>query len=278
MIHILTDSCADLSPELLDRYHIELIRLSVFIHGQTYFDGKDISTPQLFRLVDEHKQLPKTSAPSIVDFMRFLDREGDSLYIGISSNLSATVSNAILACQNLENRTSIQVIDSLNLSTGIGLLALKAAELRDSGSSIAEISQEIKNTVPKVRTSFVIDTLDYLYMGGRCSSMQHVVGSLLKIRPVIEVHPNGTLGIREKIRGNRKRALDSLVENFRAHLSEIDPHRVFITHTCCERDADYLAHEISAMLPVEDLCITIAGSTVASHCGPNTIGILYLTK
>lgn len=277
MVHILTDSCADLSPELLSKFHIEPIRLSIFINGQTYYDGKDLTTRQLFDLVDECKQLPKTSAPSIVDFMQFLDRDGESLYIGISSNLSATVSNALLACQNLEHR-SVEVIDSLNLSTGIGLLAIRAAELRDAGRTAGEIAQDIKNCIPKVQTSFVIDTLDYLYMGGRCTAMQHVVSSLLKIRPVIEVRRDGTLAIREKIRGSRKRALESLVENFEARREEIDPHRVFITHTGCEKDAETLAAEISALLPIDDLRITTAGSTVASHCGPNTIGILYMTR
>lgn len=277
MSNILTDSSADLSPELVARYNIGLIRLSVFINGRTYVDGQDISTPELFKLVENCKHLPKTSAPSIAGFMKFNNQPGETIYIGISSNLSATVSNAILACQNLENH-SIQIFDLLNLSTGIGLLVLKAAELRDTGYSSAAIGQEIRAAIPKIHTSFVIDTLDYLYMGGRCSAMQHIVGSLLKIRPVIEIRSDGTLTIREKIRGTRKRALDSLIEDFRAHLADVDPHRVFITHTCCEKDAEYLAKENSAMIQIEDLCITVAGSTVASHCGPNTIGILYMTR
>jgi DegV family protein with EDD domain len=277
MVNILTDSCADLSKALISKFQIDQIRLSVFINNQTFSDGLDINAPELFKYVETSRLLPKTSAPSIADFMRFFDREGDSVYVGISNKLSATVPNAIMAAKNLEYR-SIRIVDSLNLSTGIGLLVLLAAELRDQGCPADEIAAEIAAATSKIHTSFVIDTLDYLYMGGRCSAMTHIVGSLLKIRPVIEVHKDGTLGVRDKIRGTRKRSLDSLLEDFEAHLSVLDPHRVFITHTGCDADANYLAEKIGALVQVDDLCITTAGSTVSSHCGPDTIGILYLER
>jgi DegV family protein with EDD domain len=276
MVNILTDSCADLSPELLAKYQIDIIRLQVFIDNHTYSDGLDLKTPELFRLVEKTHQLPKTSAPSIVDFIQFFDRPGESIYIGIGSKLSATVSNAILARDSLGNQ-AIHVIDSLNLSTGIGLLALIAAELRDAGCSAHEIETQVLALIPKLHTSFVVDTLDYIYMGGRCSAITHIAGSLLKIRPVIEVHPDGVLGVRDKVRGSRRKALDAMLAQFAAHLKELDHHRVFVTHTGCDADAEYLASSIRALTPVEDLCITTAGSTVSSHCGPDTIGILYLT-
>ena len=277
MVHILTDSCADLSPELIARYKIDLIRLQVFIDNHTYSDGLDITTLQLFNLVEKTHQLPKTSAPSIGDFTRFFDRTGEIIYIGIGSKLSATVSNAMLARDSL-GRNSIHVIDSNNLSTGIGLLVLAAAEMRDTGCSADEIEARVTRLLPKIRTSFVVDTLDYIYMSGRCSAITHFAGSLLKIRPVIEVHSDGVLAVHDKIRGTRKRALDALLADFQAHLQELDPHRVFVTHTGCDADAEYLAAAIRELAPVEELNITTAGSTVSSHCGPDTIGILYLVK
>ena len=132
--------------------------------------------------------------------------------------------------------------------------------------------------VGRVHTSFIIDTLDYLYMGGRCSAMENVVGSLLKIRPIIEVRPDGTLGVKEKTRGTRKKALGSMLADFEAHLSQVDLHRVFVTHTGCDADAAFLKEELLKIAPIEEVCITQAGATVASHCGPDTIGILYLEK
>jgi DegV family protein with EDD domain len=277
MINILTDSCVDLSPDLAAHYKIDIIRLPVFINSHTYLDGQEITTPELFKFVEQTRQLPKTSAPSTANFINFFDRPGESIYIGIGSTLSATYSNAIMARQNLAGR-SIRIIDSLNLSTGIGLLVLKAAELRDQGCAVEEIEAQVQALVPRVHTAFVIDTLDYLHMGGRCSTLTHIVGSLLKIHPVIEVRKDGRLGVREKIRGTRQRALNALIHDFEKHLSQLDPHRLFITHTGCDADAQYLADLIRTLAPVEDICITVAGSTIASHCGPNTIGLLYLTQ
>lgn len=277
MIEIFADSCSDLSPELIDHFHIHIIPLYVYENGVNYLDGKTITTPQLFELVKESGVLPKTSAPSEGDFLTNFAQADEAIFIGISSKLSASIQNAINASNSLKNK-KILVIDSLTLSSGIGLLVLKAAELRDAGKSLEEIGEEIKNSVPKLNVSFVIDTLDYMYMGGRCSSMEHLVGSLLKIRPVIEVRPDGTLGVKTKIGGSRKKALNSMLDDFKSKLPNIDLHRVFVTHTYCDEDAEYLKSELLKLAPIEEVCITYAGSTIASHCGPNTIGILFFGK
>jgi DegV family protein with EDD domain len=278
MINILTDSCSDLSLELLELYRIFVIRLSVFLDNRSFHDGLDIQLETLYELVSKTGQLPKTSAPSIAEINDFYaEIPGDLLFIGISSKLSATVQNALITAQQLTNR-NITVIDSQNLSTGIGLLVLKAAELRDLGFSLEQIKEEIEATIPKVRTSFVIDTLDYLYKGGRCSAMESIIGSLLKIRPVIEVKQDGTLGIKDKTRGTRKKALTTMLEGFQANLGQIDLHRVFVTHSGCDEDAEFLVEELKKIAPIENLHITRAGATIASHCGPNTIGVLYLVN
>lgn len=277
MIHILTDSCSDLSGDLLRQHQIDIIRLKVFLDGRSFTDGLDIDPATIFQTVGRTNQLPKTSAPSEGEFCRFLDRDGEIIYIGIGSRLSATVPNAMAARQMLEGR-SIRIIDSANLSTGIGLLALKAADLRDQGFAAAEIERQILAAIPKVHTSFVVETLEYLAMSGRASSIQHLFSSLLRIRPVIEVRSDGTLGAREKIRGSRQKALESLLVDFGDHLTTLDPKRVFVTHSGCDSDAQFLSDEIRKLAPVENVLITIAGATISSHCGPDTIGILYLTK
>lgn len=277
MINILTDSCCDLSLELLDQFQVEMISLPVFIDNTSFLDRIEINHNKLFQLVEKTGTLPKTSAPTLANFQKFLDRDGETIFIGISSKLSATVNNAVLATQSLPQR-KITIIDSLNLSTGIGLLVLKAAKLRDAGMNVGEIVAGVNQAIPKVHTSFVIDTLEYLYKGGRCSAITMVVGSLLKIRPVIEVNPDGTLGVKEKITGSRKKALNSLLADFQKHIGELDNLHVFITHTGCDADAEYLATEMRKMTSIQNLHITNAGATIASHCGPNTFGILFLTR
>lgn len=277
MIEIFTDSCSDLSPELIDRFHIHVIPLYVYMNGINYLDGKDISTPVLFDLVKQSGTLPKTSAPSVGDFLTHFEAVDEGIFIGISSKFSASVQNAITAKNSLPEK-KIAVIDSLTLSSGIGLLVTKAAELRDQGKSLDEIVDEINRTIPLQNVSFVIDTLDYLYMGGRCSSMDKIFGSILKIRPVIEVCKDGTMDVKAKIGGSRKKALNSMLEDFKSKLPEINLHRVFITHTYCDNDAEYLKAELLKLAPIEEVCITYAGSTIASHCGPDTIGILFHSK
>ncbi len=276
MIHILTDSCSDLSPELLKRFNVETIPFPVTIGEENFLDGVTISTAELFAKAAATNKLPKTAAPAIGQYLKFFDRPGPVIFTGISSKLSAGTQNALLAAREMTGQ-EIHVVDSHNLSTGIGLTALLAAELRDQGKSPQEIVQAMEAQIPHVRTSFVIDTLDYLYMGGRCTAMQHLFGSLLKLRPVIAVE-DGALIVREKIRGSRKKALDSMLIEFEAHLPRVDSRRVFVTHTSCPQDAEYLAGELRLRTQIDDLYITEAGSTIASHCGPNTIGILYVTK
>lgn len=277
MIHILTDSTADLGPALAERFGIQTVPLYVLMDNQTYQDGAGITTADLFRSVEKTGQLPKTSAPAVSDFMKVFQQPDQTIYIGLSSKLSATVQNALLAQDNCEPG-QVYTIDSLNLSTGIGLLALKAAALREQGCSAEEIAAQVRLLVPKVRSLFMIETLDYLHKGGRCSALQNVMGSLLRIRPVIAVRPDGTLGVKGRTRGTRQKALQFMLDDFSENLPEVDLERVFITHTGCDEDAEYLKQELLKLAPIQEVLITDAGSVIASHCGPGTIGVLYLLK
>lgn len=277
MIDLTTDSCSDLSREIILNRNIRVLPLQVFINNQNLKDG-EVTPQQLFKLVEESGNLPKTAAPSIAEFAEFFKTPGETIYIGISSKLSATVPNSILALELISHEKKVYIIDSLNLSTGIGLLVLKAADLRDAGWSAQEITEEIQRWVPRVRTSFIIDTMEYLYKGGRCTALQAIVGSVLKIRPIIEVRSDGTLGVKEKIRGGRLKGLNSMLEDFKSHLPNVDSTRVFVTHTGCDEDAAYLVEEIRKTGAVEEILVTTAGATISSHCGPNTIGILFMVK
>lgn len=278
MIEILTDSCSDLSPELVAQHQIRRIPFVVTIGEESFLDGETITTSQLFKKVTRTNLLPKSAAPSPGAYLQFFDSSNEMIYIGISSQFSAGHTIATRVAESLPQK-HIHAIDSHNLSTGIALSVLTACDLRDQGCTFEEIITGVEKVIPRVHTTFVIDTLDYLYKGGRCSSMEHLMGSILKIRPIIEVKANtGTMEVKEKISGSRKKALQSMLIDFKNNLPNIDLKRVFVTHTGCDADADYLKQELLDITPIENVYITTAGCTVATHAGPDTIGILYILK
>ena len=278
MVNIITDSTSDLGIDIAAEFKITIIPLSVTIGGNVYKDGVDIYQKDLFALVQKYAELPKTAAPSVGEFSKVFDLPGESVFIGISSKLSATIQNACLALDMLQ-AGKVRVIDSLNLSTGIGLLALRAAELRDQGLSAEKIEQQLLASVSKVRTSFVIETMDYLYKGGRCTALQAIAGSVLKIHPIIEIRPEGTLGIKEKARGTLQKGLQMILDDFESHLKDLDRGRVFITTTSDNTtDINHLVNEVQRIAAPQDIRVTRAGSVISSHCGPGSTGILYFVK
>ena len=172
----------------------------------------------------------------------------------------------------------MRIIDSLSLSTGVGLLALRAAGLRDMGTSAELTEKELQSCVSKLHASFMVDTMEYIYKGGRCTAIQAIVGSVLKIHPIIEVNQDGRLGVKEKARGTRQKGLQMMLDDLTAHLDELERERVFVTHTTSNEDAEFLKREIIRLAAPQEVRITQAGSVISSHCGPGTIGILYFVK
>jgi DegV family protein with EDD domain len=278
MVNVITDSTSDLGADIAAEFKPTVIPLSVTLGGKVYQDGVDIQQKDLFALVKKCGELPKTAAPSVGEFTKAFDRPGESVLIGISSKLSTPIQNARLAAEMLP-AGKVRVIDSLTLSTGVGLLVLRAAELRDQGLSAEQIENALLNSVSKVRTSFVIDTMEYLYKGGRCTALQAVAGSVLKIPPIIGVHQDGTLGVKEKVRDSLQKGYKVMLDDFESHLPELDRERVFVTHTSDnEQDAQFLTSEIKRLAAPEDVRVTQAGGVVSSHCGPGTAGILYFVN
>jgi len=278
MIHIFTDSTSDLSLDIISEFGIKVVPLSVTIGGEVFQDGVNIHQKDLFALVNKYGELPKTAAPSVGEFIKEFDIPGEIIFIGISSKLSGTISNALLAAQTYQDE-KVRVIDSLNLSTGIGLLVLRAAGLRDQGLTALQIEERIQQSVSNVRSSFVIDTMEYLYKGGRCTALQAIAGSVLKIHPIIEVKQDGTLGVKEKARGTLQKGYQRMLDDFRASIDDVDRERIFVTHTCQnEEDMRFLLDGVKQLAAMEDIRVTMAGSVIASHCGPNTAGILYFLK
>lgn len=282
-VSILTDSTADLSPELVQRHGLQVVPLTVEFGEDEFLDGVNLDSARLFDLVAQRGALPKTASPSPGTYQSAFAAatEGgrDAIYIGISSQFSASLQNARIAGDLLPDR-HIHVVDSGNLSTGVGLLTLHACDLAAQGKSADEIEAALAEARPKVRTAFMVDTLEYIYKGGRCSGVTALVGALLKLRPVISV-VNGGMVVAAKVRGPRQKGLDWMLERFRTDAAQgvVRPERVFVTHTGVHEDALYLMAEIKRIMPeVQEVLETNAGAVVSSHCGPGTIGVLYMVK
>ena len=280
MIKILSDSTCDLSKELVERYDLGIIPLYVRLGDEEYQDGVNISPEELYKWSDEHGETPKTAAPSIEDISKYLDPDSSDEYIifTISSSMSASFNNVRLAAENLEMSDRVYVIDSANLSTGIGLLVLYAAELKKAGKSAEEIVQEIENTKGKVRASFVVDTLVYLHRGGRCSGVAALLGTALKLHPCIAV-ADGAMHPEKKYRGSSKRFVLDYVKDMESDLKNARPERVFITHSGCDREiVEAVRDYLSSLGVFNEILETRAGGVVSSHCGPGTLGVLFIDK
>ncbi len=278
MVKIFSDSTCDLSKELVERYNITIIPLYVRLGDEEFLDGVNISPQELYKWSDEHGETPKTAAPGISDIEKLLSPDGDDEYVifTISSSMSASNSNAKLAAEDLGIAERVHVIDSANLSTGIGLLVIRAAELAAEGKSAAEIVTEIEAVKDKVRASFVIDTLVYLYRGGRCSGLAAMLGTALKLHPRIAV-ADGTMHPEKKYRGNSHKYVLDYVKDMEPSLKKARKERVFITHSGCDEEiVASVKKYLQDLGHFDEILETRAGSVVSSHCGPGTLGVLFI--
>ncbi|HHW99910.1 MAG TPA: DegV family protein [Acholeplasmataceae bacterium] len=278
-IKIVTDCTSDLSEELIEKHNIHTVPLIVNIGGKSYKDKEEINTKELFEKVKEYDELPKTSALTPHTyyelFKDLIDQGYSVLYMGIGSGFSSCYQNSMIASEDLP-KDKLRIVDSANLSSGIGLLLLKAAKFRDEGNSLNEIADKLEVLVPKVRTMFSIDTLEYLHKGGRCSGTARFFGSMLKIKPIIRV-VDGKMVVAKKPRGKYKVALDTQLDYFMHDKDNIDPENIFITHCLAhDEDIEYLKEKITQTIDVKNLHVTNASSVISTHCGPRTIGILYI--
>lgn len=280
-VAILTDSTCDLGHELIEKYNIGVIPLHVNFDNESYEDGVQITLEQLYKKVEEKGVLPTTSAASHGEvkafFKKYLDEGYDIVYTGISSAMSVTFQVMNLVARELAPER-IHLVDSGNLSTGIGLLLLKAATFRDQGLSAKEIAEKLEDIVPRVKSQFVIDTLDYLHKGGRCSSVAYVFSKVLKVKPMIVVREK-TLQVGAKFIGSITKAQKGMTNLFLKDFDNIDKEFVFITHTLSYDGAENIRNLISGVSDqIENLYETVAGCVIGTHCGKNTIGILYIMK
>lgn len=281
-IIIATDSACDLSLELIKENNIRVLPLHVNIDSKEYSDGIDIDNAKLFEIVEKTGKTPKTSAVSPEEFVNFFkklldeDKEAHVIYTGIGSSLSGTFQSAHIAKQILDN-DRLHLIDSKNLSTGIGLVILKAIEYNNRGWSIEKTLSKLEKLVSRIKVQFVIKSLEYLKKGGRCRGVTFIIGSLLKIRPMISVQ-EGKLIVSRKTIGPMKKACAELIKVLKKDIEKVDPQFIFITHCNANESLENVKQEVENLNIFKNVYVTNAGCTISSHCGPGTIGLLYVLK
>lgn len=282
MIRIFADSTNDLGPELIARYNIRIIPLYVNMGGKTYTDWVDITPDELYAWSDENGTTPATAAFSIGDaedaLREAIETGDDVLFFGISSDLSASCNTFRIAAENLDYSDHVEVIDSRNLCTGIGLIILKAAALIESGETdIHEIARKVEVFIPRVRTSSVIETLLYIHRGGRCSAAKALFASALRIKPKIIVE-DGKLQVGKKYRGRQNDVIRKYYEDLVPQLMTADQDAVFVSHTgrLDQEIIDEIADKVRALGRFKNVYVTRAGSVVTIHCGPGTLGVFFM--
>ena len=276
-VKITSDSTCDLSPELIEQLEIGILPLTVVLDDQGRLDGQEISPSDIFRHVDAGGELPTTSAVSVAEYLDAFTalraQYDEVIHINLGSGFSACYQNACLAAQELEG---VYPVDSQNLSSGQGHVVVAAAQAAKAGKTAAEICSMLEDLIPRVEASFIIDRLDYMVKGGRCSAVTMLGANLLRLKPCIEVK-NGAMGVVKKYRGSFEKCLQAYVKDRLEGRDDIVTDRIFITHPACPHsDVELTRSEIEKYQRFSAVTETHAGCTVSCHCGPRTLGILFL--
>ncbi len=280
MVKIISDSTCDLSPDLIEKYNISILPLHIVLGTEEYEDGRSIIPDDIYKWSDENNATPKTSAVSMeqvrAEYEKYLGDYDEIVIFSISSQMSSTFQVMRMAAQDLEAEEKIHVIDSQNLSTGIGLLVIEAARMAQEGKSAAEIEAVLIEDIPKVRSSFVVDTLVYLHRGGRCSGLAAMLGGAMKLHPMIVVQ-DGKMHSSKKYRGTLNRVITSYAKDLEEALKKARKDRVFITHSGCDSaTVEQVYQYLQGLNHFDEILITRAGGVISSHCGPGTLGVLYI--
>ncbi len=273
---IVTDSACDLPQTYLDENNVKFISFNINLKTQTFLDRVDINTKEMFKKIDHAKEITKTAAISPAKYTEFFKQyteEYDIVYIGLGSGFSSSTNSATIASEEFDN---VYVVDSHNLSCGIGLIVNKGVKFRNEGLTASEIVEKLNGIIPLVRVQFVIDTLKYLHMGGRCSGTAKLFGQLLDLKPIIRVLDN-KMEVSKKPIGY-KRGLKALLGYLEDDKDNIDEDMMTITHCLADEDAEYLKNKIPTIINHNNLMETHAGCVISTHCGPRCIGILYILK
>lgn len=274
------DSTCDLNDDLKSQFNVSYYPYTILLDGNTYKDNVDISPQQIYEAYEKKKILPKTSAINVMEYYNFfkpwVDDGYEVIHINLGSALTSAYNNCVLAANELKG---VYPIDSHNLSTGSGLLVLKAADLIKEGLSAEEIIDRLNDYREKIHMSFILDTLDFLHAGGRCSKIASLGANMLKIKPVINVNnKSGSMDVGNKYRGSFEKVMVKYINDKLSSLDNINNERIFITHSGVDDKLITLARNtVLEHMDFKNIYISTASCTISCHCGPNTLGIAFET-
>ncbi len=275
------DSTCDLGDALKERYGVHYYPFHIILGERQYQDGVDITPDELYEAYRKEKILPKTAAIGAGEyaeyFRKWTEKGYDVVHLNLGSALSAAYQNCCIAARELGH---VYPINSCNLSTGIGLLVIEAAERIAAGLSAEQVQAEVSALTGKCHASFVLNTLEFLHAGGRCSALAAMGANLLRLKPCIEVDNTcGRMGVGKKYRGTLDKALEQYISDKLSGRNDLKLDRVFITHSGTSNERiDAVCKQVCALAPFKEVLVTRAGCTISSHCGPDTLGVLFLTK
>lgn len=276
------DSTCDLTKALTEENHVAgYTPLHIILGEKSYEDGVNITPPEIYRNFEATGILPKTAAVNVgeyMDFFRPFVENGDSvIHINLGSAISSSYQNACTAAMELGN---VYPIDSCNLSTGSGHLVIEAAKMIEQGMEAPKIAEKLKELTKKVHSSFIIDKLNYLRAGGRCSTLAMLGANLLQLKPCIEVnHADGSMTVGKKYRGKLDSVLVQYVDEKLAQYEHIRRDKIFVTHAGIGDDhVEVVYQHLKQKGIFENIYVTTASCTISSHCGPGTLGILFMTE
>lgn len=275
------DATCDLPKELIEKYHVHLTPFHITFEGKDYLDNVDITADRIFDVYWKNKTLPKTAAINISEysvlFEKWVNEGYDVIHINLSSAISASHQNCKIAASEFEN---VYVIDSKNLSSAAGLIVMQAGKFIEEGLSAKEVYEKTLEKVEKSHASFVLDTLEFMKAGGRCSSVVALGANLLNLKPCISVdNTTGKMGVGKKYRGDLSKVLPKYVADQLSAYDNIDTETIFVTHTVIDdKLVELVKKTIKETMNFDNIYESVASCTISSHCGPATLGILFLTK
>ena len=278
-----SDTPCDIGAELQERYSVSLFPLHILLGDKQYTDGKDITPPQIFDHWYKTKELPRTAAINPEEYAAYfsdwIQKGYDILHISLGSGLSSSCQNAQIAANDFDGQ--VYVIDSKSLSTGFGLLVCEAGERINAGMPVKQVYEEVSALVNRTSASFVLDTLEFLHAGGRCSSLAHISAAVMQIKPSIFVRHElgGAMTVGKKYMGRLDRAMLKYVDDLLKDRTDIVLDRVFVTDSTVIDSALQKAvmQRVLELQPFKEVHVTHASCTISAHCGPNCLGVLFLT-
>ncbi|WHX49832.1 DegV family protein [Paenibacillus woosongensis] len=279
-VKIFADSISDVPNSWIEQHDIGIVPLYVVFGEIAYKDKLEITTTDIYRRVDEGGELPGTAAPSPADFVTAfapcIEQGQDIVFISMSSKLSSTYQNALIAAEEFP-AGRVRVVDSMHVSGGVALLVIKAALAAKDGASPQQIVELVEEWRERVEMEVLVDSLDYLHRGGRVSSVQHMIGSLLKIRPVLRIK-DGFVISADKYRGKTEKAVQRMLQHLLDNFHKIDRDLIIVAQTLAEKAAGYIRTTLLEQTDAKEVAIIEGGCAISCHCGPRTVAIMYMRK